>query len=142
MDSTLHLGQQPPQISAHESGFCEKPFLIAGSFQIRCKSQKAAGNRDSENEVICQQLVVTGVNGTAGENYFMGDLVHASPASTNATGMLVLQLVMVEIGSPSHPFSSCKYLSIHPVVSILSIYLSIFSNLYLNSCTQSPGSCQ
>nr|POF05120.1 hypothetical protein CFP56_05729 [Quercus suber] len=35
----------------------------------------------------------------------MGDLVHASPASTNTTGMLVLQLVMAEIGAPSHPFS-------------------------------------
>ncbi|KAK7853389.1 hypothetical protein CFP56_036144 [Quercus suber] len=34
--------------------------------------------------VESQQLVVTGVNGTAGENYFMGDLVHDSPASTGS----------------------------------------------------------
>ena len=62
---------------------------------------------------------------------------------SNTTGILVLQLVMAEIGAPSHTFTSCKYLSINPIVSILLIYLSIFfSNLYLNSYTRSPGSCQ
>ena len=38
----------------------------------------------------------------------------------------MLQLVMAEIGAPSHTFTSCKYLSINPIVSILLIYLSFF----------------
>ena len=58
---------------------------------------------------------------------------------SNTTGILVLQLVMAEIGAPSHTFTSCNQSNCFNFADLPEYF---FSNLYLNSYTRSSGSCQ